>query len=83
MSRPSHSAQRDAAWGQFYGRRGAWAAIVQAERGGTARDNAMRTAHWRNKVAQLPLDILHKDVPIGAGVVLNFNTTRKRLKISP
>ncbi len=75
MSRPTHSAARDAAWGQFYGRRGAWNAIVQAERGGTSRDNAQRIAAWRNKVATLPLDILHKDVPIGAGVVLNF---RKR-----
>lgn len=69
MSRPAHSAARDAAWGRFYAKGGARNAIVQGVQGGQPYDNVTRIAEYHAKVARVPPEIRTKDVPMGANVV--------------
>lgn len=82
MIRPTHSAQRDRAFGRYYANRGARNAIVQAVHGGTPNTNAERVAEWRNKSAQIPQEIKDRPVPHGAGAVLIFRPVIKRPRLS-
>lgn len=79
MTRPAHSAERDAAWGRYYAARGARLAIVQGAQGGTPFTAAERMAQWRNKAAQIPQEIKDRPVPHGADVVLMPEFKRPRL----
>jgi len=82
MSRPSHSAARDAAFGRFYAKRGARNAIVQATHGGSPDDNRQRVIAWRNKLQHIPREIRDRSVPHGAGVVLIFGPVIKRPRMA-
>lgn len=69
MSRPSHSAARDAAWGRFYAKGGARNAIVQGIQGGQPHDNVTRIAEYHAKVCKVPREQRDAVVPVGANVI--------------
>jgi hypothetical protein len=71
MTRPAHSAARDAAYGRYYARNGATNAFTQAAEGGLTQktDNVLRIAAWVNKRAKLPIEETLKSVPVGANVI--------------
>lgn len=49
----NHSPQRDAAWGRYFRRKGAFRVLVEAEE---CRPNRERVAHWRNRYANVPIE---------------------------